>query len=68
MLDTIRMILEIVKNELVPNEDRWGELSETQYTQLYLSRGKIENVISMLEGLAEQITATRKVIETMGGI
>lgn len=68
MIDTMRMILEIIKNELLPNEDRWGELSEAQYTQLYLSRGKIEDVILMLEGLHQQIIATRKVIGTMGGV
>ena len=65
MIDTMKMILEIIKNELLPNEDRWGELSETQYTQLYLSRTKVANVISMLEGLHQQIIATRKVIGTM---
>lgn len=68
MIDIIKMILEIVKDELIPNEDRWGELSEAQYTQLYLSRQKIENVILMLEGIAEQIRATRRIIGTMGGI
>ena len=68
MIDTMKLILESVKNELLPNEDPWGELTETQYTQLYLSRGKIEDVISMLEGLHQQIIATRKVIGTMGGV
>ena len=68
MIDTMKMILEIIKNELLPNEDRWGELSETQYTQLYLSRGKVEDVILMLEGLSQQIRATRKIIGTMGGV
>ena len=64
----MKLILESVRNELLPNEDRWGKLTETQYTQLYLSRGKIEDVISMLEGLHQQIIATRKVIGTMGGV
>ena len=68
MIDTMKLILNNIKNELLPNEDRWGELTETQYTQLYLSRGKIEDVISMLEGLHQQIIATRKVIGTMGGV
>ena len=68
MIDTMKLILESVKNELLPNEDRWGKLTETQYTQLHLSRIKIANVISMLEALNQQITATKKVIETMGGV
>lgn len=68
MIDTMKLILENIKNELLPNEDHWGELTETQYTRLYLSRGKIEDVISMLEGLHQQIIATRKVIGTIGGV
>lgn len=68
MIDTMKLILESVKNELLPSEDRWGELTETQYTQLHLSRIKVANIISMLEGLNQQMIATRKVIETMGGI
>lgn len=68
MIDTMKLILESVKNELLPSEDHWGELTEAQYTRLYLSRGKIEDVISMLEGLHQQIIATRKVIGTMGGV
>lgn len=68
MIDTMKLILESVKNELLPNEDRWGELTETQYTQLYLSRTKVMNIISMLEGLEQQIVATRKIIGTMGGV
>lgn len=68
MIDTMRLILESIKNELLPNEDRWGTLTEAQYTQLYLSREKLVDVISMLEGLNQQITATRKAIETMGGV
>ena len=68
MIDTMKLILETVKNELLPNEDRWGVLTEAQSTKLYLTRIKITNVISMLEGLNQQITATRKVIETMGGV
>lgn len=68
MIDTMKLILNNIRDELFPSEDRWGELTETQYTQLYLSRGKIEDVISMLEGLHQQIIATRKVIGTMGGV
>ena len=68
MIDTMKLILETAKNELLPNEDRWGELTEAQSTKLYLTRIKIANVISMLEGLNQQIIAARKAIETMGGI
>ena len=68
MMDTMKLILESIKNELLPNEDRWGELTETQYTQLHLSREKVEHVLLMLEGLQLQIIATRKVIGTMGGV
>ena len=67
MIDTMKLILESVKDELLPNEDRWGALTEAQSTKLYLSRIKIANIISMLESLDEQITAIKKVIETMGG-
>ena len=65
MIDTMKLILNNIKDDLLPSEDRWGELTETQYTRLYLSRGKIEDIISMLEGLHQQIIATRKVIGTM---
>ena len=68
MIDTMKLILETTKNELLPNEDRWGTLTEAQSTKLYLSRTKITNVISMLESLNQQIIAARKAIETMGGI
>lgn len=68
MMDTMKLILESIKNELLPNEDRWGTLTETQSTKLYLSREKVEHVLLMLEGLQLQIIATRKVIETMGGV
>ena len=68
MIDTMKLILESVKNELLPSEDHWGELTEAQYTQLHLSRTKVMNIISMLEALNQQITATRKVLEIMGGI
>lgn len=68
MIDTMKLILETVKNELLPNEDRWGTLTEAQYTQLYLSREKVAHVISMLEGLHRQIIATKEVITTMGGV
>lgn len=68
MIDTMKLILETAKNELLPNEDRWGTLTEAQSTKLYLTRIKIANVISMLESLNQQIIATRKAIETMGGI
>lgn len=68
MMDTIKLILEAVKTELLPNEDRWGTLTEAQYTQLHLSRTKVMNIISMLEALDQQIVATRKVIESMRGV
>ena len=68
MIDTMKLILKSVKDELLPNEDRWGTLTEAQYTRLYLSREKVAHVISMLEGLHQQITATREVITTMGDI
>lgn len=68
MIDTMKLILNNIKDELLPSEDRWGTLTEVQYTQLYLSRTKVINIISMLEGLNQQIAATRKVIETMGGV
>ncbi len=68
MLDTIIELLTQVKDELLYNEDSWGTLTEAQYTKLLLSRIKVANVISMLEGLDQQITATKKVIETMGGV
>lgn len=68
MLDTMKLILNNIKDELLPSEDHWGELTEAQYTQLHLSRTKVMNIISMLEALNQQITATRKVLEIMGGI
>lgn len=68
MIDTMKLILNNIKDELLPNEDHWGTLTETQYTQLHLSRVKIMNIISMLEALNQQIIATRKVLETMGGV
>ena len=68
MIDIMKIILESVKDELSTSEDRWGTLTETQYTKLLLSRIKVTNVISMLEDLNQQVVATRKVIETMGGI
>ena len=68
MIDTMKLILETAKNELLPNEDRWGTLTEAQSTKLYLTRTKIANVISMLDSLNQQVIATRKTIETMGGI
>ena len=68
MINTMKLILESVKDELLTSEDRWGTLTETQYTKLLSSRIKVTNVISMLEGLDQQIIATRKVIETMGGV
>ena len=68
MIDTMKLILESVKDELLTSEDRWGTLTESQYTKLHLSRMRVANVISMLESLEQQIIATRKVIETMGGI
>ena len=68
MIDTMKLILNNIKDELLPSEDHWGELTETQYTQLHLSRTKVMNVVSMLEGLNQQITAIRKVLEIMGGV
>ena len=68
MIDTMKLILETAKNELLPNEDRWGTLTEAQSTKLYLTRIKIANVISMLDGLNQQIIGTRKAIETMGDV
>ena len=68
MIDIMKLVLEDVRVELLPNEDRWGTLTEPQYTQLYSAREKVTNVISILEGLNQQIIATRKVIETMGGM
>lgn len=68
MLDIIIELLTQVKDELLYNEDSWGTLTEAQYTKLLLTRIKVANVISMLEGLEKQITATKRVIETMGGV
>ena len=68
MIDTMKLILNNIKDELLPNEDRWGELTEPQYTQLYSVREKVMSVILMLEGLDQQVIATRKVIETMGDV
>ena len=68
MIDTMKLILKCIKDELLPSEDHWGELTEAQYTQLHLSRTKVMNIISMLEALNQQIIATRKVLETMGGV
>ena len=68
MIDTMKLVLECIKEELLPSEDRWGTLTETQYTQLYLSREKVSDVISMMEGLHQQVIAARKVIGTMGGV
>ena len=68
MIDTMKLILETAKNELLPNEDRWGALTEAQSTKLYLTRTKVANVISMLDSLNQQIASTRKAIETMVGV
>lgn len=68
MIDTMKLILETTKNELLPNEDHWGTLTEAQSTKLYLSRTKIASVMSMLEGLNQQVIATRKAIEAMGDV
>lgn len=68
MIDIIIELLTQVKDELLTSEDRWGTLTETQYTKLLSSRIKLANIISMMEDLDKQITATKKVIETMGGV
>ena len=68
MIDTMKLILNNIKDDLLPSEDRWGELTEAQYTRLYLFREKVAHVISMLEGLHQQIIATREVIGTMRGV
>ena len=41
MIDIANEIIEQLKTDLLPTEDRWGELTENQYTRLYTARKKV---------------------------
>ena len=68
MIDIAKEIIRQIKTELLPNEDRWGTLTEDQYTQLYISRNKILSLETIIEGLQNELNACKNLIELMGGV
>ena len=68
MIDIAKEIIKQLKHDLLPNEDRWDELTENQYTRLYRAREKVLSLEVLIDGLQSELTASKSLISLMGGI
>ena len=68
MIDIANEIIEQLKTDLLPTEDRWGELTENQYTRLYTVRKKVLSLEVLIDGLQSELTASKSLISLMGDV
>ena len=68
MIDIANEIIEQLKTDLLPTEDRWGELTENQYAKLYTARKKVLSLEVLIDGLQSELTASKSLISLMGDV
>lgn len=68
MIDIANEIIEQLKTDLLPTEDRWGELTENQYTRLYTARKKVLSLEVLIDSLQGELTASKSLISLMGDV